>query len=259
MRRRFPIIIAQAFRSSDHCPPVGFFNMRILLVEDDERIARFISKGLKENAYAVDHVADGDAALFRADVSDYDLVILDLMIPGKNGFEVCEQLRAEGKDVPVLMLTARDAVEDRISGLDTGADDYLTKPFEFGELLARIRALLRRPRGELFPNTISIGDLEIDTKSQVAAGKGSTIELTTKEYSLLEYFARNADRVIGREEISEHVWNEKFDPFSNLIEVYVNRLRQKLRTKIDRPVLRTKRGAGYILSSAQRTADGESN
>ncbi|QQS43089.1 MAG: response regulator transcription factor [Acidobacteriota bacterium] len=228
--------------------------MRILLVEDDERIAHFIVKGLKENSYAVDHVPDGESALFRADVSDYDLVILDLMIPGKDGFEVCGELRSEGKDVPVLMLTARDALEDRIQGLDLGADDYLTKPFEFGELLARIRALLRRPRGEMLLTKFEIGDLSIDSRSQTATGKGDPIELTTKEYALLEYFARNADRVIGREDISEHVWNEKFDPFSNLIEVYVNRLRQKLRPFVDTPVIVTKRGAGYILSTKKTAA-----
>jgi DNA-binding response OmpR family regulator len=226
--------------------------MRILLVEDDERIARFILKGLKENAYAVDYVSTGDDALFQAGISDYDLIILDVMIPGRDGFEVCEQIRSEGNTIPVLMLTARDAVEDRITGLDSGADDYLTKPFEFGELLARIRALLRRPRSEIVPTTIRIGDLEIDTRGQTAKGNGELIELTTKEYALLEYFARNADRVIGREEISEHVWNENFDPFSNLIEVYVNRLRQKLRNKIETPVLTTRRGAGYVLGVSQK-------
>lgn len=223
--------------------------MRILLVEDDNRIARFISKGLKENAYAVDHVVDGDSALYQSEVSDYDLIILDIMIPGRDGFEVCESIRGNGDNTPVLMLTARDAVEDRISGLDTGADDYLTKPFEFGELLARIRALLRRPKTGLLPTTISVGQLQIDTRSQVATANGENIELTTKEYALLEFFARNSDRVIGREEISEHVWNENFDPFSNLIEVYVNRLRQKLRNRIEAPVLVTRRGAGYMLRS----------
>ncbi len=223
--------------------------MRILLVEDDNRIARFISKGLKENAYAVDHVVDGDSALYQSQVSDYDLIILDIMIPGRDGFEVCESIRGNGDNTPVLMLTARDAVEDRISGLDTGADDYLTKPFEFGELLARIRALLRRPKTGLLPTTISVGQLQIDTRSQVATANGENIELTTKEYALLEFFARNSDRVIGREEISEHVWNENFDPFSNLIEVYVNRLRQKLRNRIEAPVLVTRRGAGYMLRS----------
>jgi len=226
--------------------------MRILLVEDDERIARFIRKGLKENAYAVDHVTTGDSALFQAGLSNYDLIVLDVMIPGRDGFEVCEQLRADGNATPVLMLTARDAVEDRITGLDAGADDYLTKPFEFGELLARVRALLRRPRGSVLAATISLGALEIDTRAQTARANGESIELTTKEYSLLEYFARNSDRVIGREEISEHVWNESFDPFSNLIEVYVNRLRQKLLNRVESPVLATRRGAGYVLSTDRK-------
>lgn len=224
--------------------------MRLLLVEDDERIARFITKGLRENSYAVDHAADGNSALFRTDTSDYDLVILDLMVPGKNGFEICEQLRYEKKDVPVLILTARDSVEDRIKGLDAGADDYLSKPFEFGELLARVRALLRRPRVGFHAPRIVVGDLEIDTARQEAFAGGVQIELTTKEYALLEYFARNLDRVVGREEISEHVWNETFDPFSNLIEVYVNRLRQKLGSRVRTPVLRTRRGAGYVFATA---------
>jgi two-component system copper resistance phosphate regulon response regulator CusR len=221
--------------------------MRVLLVEDDQRIARFIKKGLKENAYAVDGVEDGENALYQIEMNDYDLIILDVMIPGKNGFAVCEEIRSGGNDIPILMLTAKDTVEDRIQGLDLGADDYLTKPFEFRELLARLRALLRRPRGELLPTKIIIGELEIDTRSQTARARGEMIFFTTKEYSLLQYFARNVNRVIGREEISEHVWNENFDPFSNLIEVYVNRLRQKINNSVDSPVLRTRRGAGYIL------------
>lgn len=221
--------------------------MRILLAEDDKRIARFIQKGLKENAYAVDRVENGEDALYQIDVNEYDVAILDVMIPKKNGFEVCEEIRKSGNNLPILMLTAKDTVEDRIHGLDTGADDYLTKPFEFGELLARLRALLRRPRSEMLPTKISIGELEIDTRSQTAKGKGENIVLTTKEYALLQYFARNIGRVIGREEISEHVWDENFDPFSNLIEVYVNRLRQKISNKVSSPTLNTRRGAGYIL------------
>lgn len=225
--------------------------MRILLVEDDQRIARFIQKGLKENAYAVDVVENGEDALYQVEVNDYDLVILDIMIPGKDGFEVCEEIRNGGNNIPILMLTARDTVEDRIQGLDIGADDYLTKPFEFGELLARLRALLRRPRGDMIPTNIFIGELEIDTRSQIAKARGEPITLTTKEYSLLQYFARNTNRVIGREEISEHVWNENFDPFSNLIEVYVNRLRQKINNTVDSPVLKTRRGSGYILEVSE--------
>lgn len=225
--------------------------MRILLTEDDQRIARFIQKGLKENAYAVDVVENGEDALYQVEVNNYDLVILDIQIPNKDGFEVCEEIRQNGYNMPILMLTARDTIEDRIYGLDIGADDYLTKPFEFGELLARLRALLRRPRGEMLPTTITIGEIEIDTRSQTAKAKDEVISLTTKEYSLLQYFARNANRVIGREEISEHVWNENFDPFSNLIEVYVNRLRQKLTDNVSSPSLKTRRGAGYILETSE--------
>lgn len=226
--------------------------MRILLVEDDQRIARFIKKGLKENAYAVDAVEDGEEALYQVEMNDYDVVVLDVMIPGKDGFEVCEEIRASGNNTPILMLTAKDTVEDRIHGLDIGADDYLTKPFEFGELLARLRALLRRPRsGDMLPTKINLGELEIDTRSQTAKANGKMITLTTKEYSLLQYFARNSNKVIGREEISEHVWNENFDPFSNLIEVYVNRLRIKLRDNCDSPALKTRRGAGYILEVSE--------
>lgn len=225
--------------------------MRILLVEDDSRIARFILKGLKENAYAVDHVSNGGDAVYQSGTNSYDLIVLDVMIPGGDGFAVCEQLRSQGDSTPVLMLTARDAVEDRITGLDSGADDYLTKPFEFGELLARIRALLRRPRDVVLPTKISLGELEIDTRAQVASIRGNTVELTTKEYALLEYFARNSGRVIGREEISEHVWNESFEPFSNLIEVYVNRLRQKLLSRVASPVLETRRGAGYVFDTRE--------
>ncbi len=220
--------------------------MRLLIVEDDERIAHFLAKGLRENAYAVDVAANGEDALYQAEINGYDLMILDVMIPGKNGFEVCRELRAKGEKLPILMLTARDAVEDRIEGLDTGADDYLTKPFEFGELLARLRALLRR-RSEILPSRIEIGNLEIDTAAQKVRRGAAEISMTAKEYALLEFFARNANRVVGREEISEHVWDETFDPFSNLIEVYVNRLRQKIDDDDEKSLIQTKRGAGYIL------------
>ena len=220
--------------------------MRILLVEDDPRIARFVARGLQEQSYAVDAVVNGNDALYQVEINDYDLVILDVMIPGKDGFAVCRSIRAIGKRMPVLMLTARDAVDDRITGLDAGADDYLTKPFEFGELLARLRALLRRPK-ELRPTRIIVGDLELDTASQTAKRGNRSISLTAKEYALLEFLARNANRVIGRSEIAEHVSDESFDPFSNLIEVYVNRLRRKLGDDDRKPLLQTRRGSGYIL------------
>jgi len=223
--------------------------MRLLLVEDDARIARFVAKGLREQAYAVDVAASGDQALYEAEVNSYDLVILDVMIPGKDGLAVCRELRKAGQRMPILMLTARDAVEDRIAGLDHGADDYLTKPFEFRELLARLRALLRRS-GELRPAKITIGDLVLDTAAQSAARAGRAMTLTAKEYALLEYLARNAGRVVGRAEIAEHVWDESFDPFSNLIEVYINRLRRKIDADSPKPLLQTRRGAGYVLGTA---------
>src|SRR5246127_1839512 len=201
--------------------------MRLLLVEDDPRIARFVAKGLREQAYAVDVAGTGEEALYQAAVNTYDLVILDVMIPGRDGFAVCRELRKSGKRMPILMLTARDAVEDRIAGLDHGADDYLTKPFEFRELLARLRALLRRS-GELRPARIAVADLLLDTGARGVSRAGTNVPMTTKEYGLLEYLARNAGRVVGRAEIAEHVWEETFDPFSNLIEVYVNRLRRKI-------------------------------
>jgi two-component system copper resistance phosphate regulon response regulator CusR len=220
--------------------------MRILLVEDEARMAQAIKRGLRGAAYAVDVARDGEDALYQVSINEYDAVILDVMIPKLNGFEVCRELRAQGLRIPILMLTARDAVEDRIGGLDTGADDYLTKPFEFGELLARLRALLRRGQ-ELRPLVIEVGDLEIDTRGQRVKRNGLPIELTAKEYTLLEYLARNAGKVVGREEISEHVWDDTFDPFSKLIEVYINRLRRKVDEPFATPLIHTRRGAGYEL------------
>lgn len=227
--------------------------MRLLLVEDDPRIARFVAKGLREQAYAVDVVASGEEALYLAAINTYDLAILDVMIPAPDGFAVCRELRKSGQRLPVLMLTARDAVEDRIAGLDHGADDYLTKPFEFRELLARLRALLRRT-GSLRPAEIVIADLVVDTVGQNVSRGGRSISLTAKEYALVEFLARNAGRVVGRAEIAEHVWDEEFDPFSNLIEVYVNRVRRKIDAGSTKPLLHTRRGAGYVLSSSTDAA-----
>ena len=234
--------------------------MRLLLVEDDARIARFVTKGLHEQSYAVDLATNGNDALYQAEINDYDVVILDVMIPGRDGFAVCREIRSMGKRVPILMLTARDAVEDRITGLDSGADDYLTKPFEFGELLARLRALLRRPN-ELRPALIRVGDLVLDTAAQTVKRGKRSISLTAKEYALLEFLMRNAGRVVGRSEIAEHVWDESFDPFSNLIEVYVNRLRRKLGDDGGKPLLQTRRGSGYVLGahSDSHTAQNEAD
>src|SRR5881394_3013680 len=222
--------------------------MRILLAEDDADVARFVRKGLMEQAYAVDVVETGEHALQLAGTIDYDAVILDYMIPPPDGLEVCRRLRAEGSSVPILMLTARGAVDERIAGLDAGADDYLAKPFEFGELLARLRALLRRG-AVVSPLQIHVGELEIDTRSHRVALRGQAITLTTKEYSVLEYMARNSGRIVTREELGEHVWNQEFDPFSNLIEVYINRLRRHFDRTGPVKLIHTVRGAGYMLEA----------
>ena len=228
--------------------------MRVLIAEDDPGVQRFVLKGLQEQAYAVDAVATGPAALEQAEINSYDLIILDVMLPGLSGFEVCRRLRELGLKIPVLMLTARDAVEDRVTGLDHGADDYLTKPFEFRELLARMRALLRRPV-ELKPAQAHVADLTLDTAAQTATRASRNISLTHKEYALLEYLVRNVNRVVGRAEIAEHVWDEEFDPFSNLIEVYINRLRHKIDGPKEAPLLHTRRGAGYLLGVVEQQDD----
>jgi DNA-binding response OmpR family regulator len=220
--------------------------MRLLLVEDDPGVLRFVLKGLREQAYAVDTATTGDSALYQAEINTYDLIILDVMIPGPDGFAVCNQIRKAGNRVPILMLTALDGVDDRITGLDVGADDYLAKPFAFRELLARLRALLRRS-GELRPPNITVADLVINTASQSVTRGGRRIRLTTKEYALVEFLARHAGQVVGRAAIAEHVWDESFDPFSNLIEVYVNRLRRKIDADSKAPLLHTRRGAGYLF------------
>jgi len=211
-----------------------------------------MAKGLREQAYAVDVVGSGEEALYQAAINTYDLAILDVMIPAPDGFAVCRELRKSGQRMPILMLTARDALEDRVSGLDHGADDYLTKPFEFRELLARLRALLRRPGG-LQPAKIVVADLVVDTVGQNVSRGGRPISLTAKEYALIEFLVRNAGRVVGRAEIAEHVWDEEFDPFSNLIEVYVNRVRRKIDAGSTKPLLHTRRGSGYVLFAGNET------
>jgi two-component system copper resistance phosphate regulon response regulator CusR len=227
--------------------------MRILLVEDDRRIARFVAKGLREQAYAVDVTGDGDEALYKLSINDYDAVILDVMMPGRDGFQVCRDLRSAGIFVPVIMLTARDTVLDRIKGLDSGADDYLIKPFAVAELLARLRALLRR--GQVVrPATIRIADLFLDTRAQRATRSGRELSLTTKEYALLEYLAREEGRVVSRAEIAEHVWDENFDPLTNLIDVHINRLRRKVDNEFSTKLIHTRRGAGYILAATDESA-----
>ena len=221
--------------------------MRLLVVEDDPRLANVIARGLREQTYAVDVVGNGKDAIVQAAVNSYDAIILDVMLPGLDGFAVLRELRTRGMRTPVMMLTARDAVADRIMGLDSGADDYLNKPFDFGELLARLRALLRRPEN-LQPAIVRIGDLEIDVHARAVARAGTPISLTAKEYALLELLARHARAVVSRADIVAHVWDDNHDPFTNAVEVYVNRLRGKIDKAPWSPMLHTRRGAGYILS-----------
>jgi len=221
--------------------------LRILLVEDNGTAARFIAKGLREAAYAVDVAADGERATALCSENDYDAVILDLMLPRKDGVTVCRELRATGADVPILMLTARDAVESRVEGLDAGADGYLTKPFDFRELLARVRALTRRDRRPLLPALITVGCVAIDLPSRRVWITGREVTLTSREFALLSFLAHRANEVIGRAEIAEHVWDAQYDPLSNVVDVYVQRLRRKIDVPGMESLIRTRRGDGYQL------------
>jgi len=223
--------------------------MRILLVEDEPNAAHVLAKGLREQAYAVDVAADGDDALFQVGTTDYDAVVLDVMLPRKDGFAVCRTIRESGCAVPILMVTARDAVDARIEGLDAGADDYLVKPFDFGELLARLRALIRRGRLPLLPERLVVGPLAVYTRSRSVRVWSRDVLLTAKEYALLEYLARRAGDVVSRADIAEHVWDEHYDPFSNVVDVYVQRLRRKLDRSGAESLIRTRRGEGYQLLS----------
>ena len=220
--------------------------MRILLVEDQRDAAEILMKGLREQGYAMDFAADGEEADFKASVNPYDLIILDVMLPGKNGFEVCRQLRAAGSDVPILILTAHDAVKDRIQGLDLGADDYMVKPFEYPELLARVHVLLRR-RAVRSQEIHSVADLSIEVGTRKVKRATKANELTAKEFALLEYLARRQGELVTRQEIARHVWDDSYDAFSNLIEIYLGRLRRKIDSGEFAPLLHTKRGAGYVL------------
>jgi DNA-binding response OmpR family regulator len=221
--------------------------MRILVVEDEPEAATVLAKGLREHSFAVDVAYDGHAALEQFSINDYDLVILDVLLPGINGLEVCRRLRHDGASAPILMLTARGEPDQRVQGLDVGADDYLPKPYHFPELLARLRALLRRGPA-LAASVVSIDDLVIDTRARRVQRAEQTITLTTKEYALLDYLARRQGEVVGRADIAEHVWDDSFDPMSNLIEVYIQRLRRKIDDGHAVKLIHTRRGAGYVLT-----------
>ncbi|PIQ84486.1 MAG: DNA-binding response regulator [Candidatus Omnitrophica bacterium CG11_big_fil_rev_8_21_14_0_20_63_9] len=222
--------------------------MRILLVEDDTRVASFIRRGLREEQYTVDVAHDGEQALFLAGTGDYDLVILDLLLPKRNGLDVLRSLRADRVSVPVLILTAKDHPQDKVAGLDAGADDYLTKPFGFEELLARVRALMRR-RGALVPTMLKVNDLEMDTLRHRVVRSGRPLTLTNREYMLLEFLLRHQDEVVTRTMLAEHVWEHDFDPLSNVIDVHIARLRRKIDDGFRKPLLHTIRGRGYILQA----------
>jgi len=211
-------------------------------------MANVIAKGLRENAYAVDIAEDGNAALYQTSINDYDLIVLDVLLPERDGIEVCRELRTRGDATPILMLTARATVDDRVMGFDAGADDYLTKPFSFRELLARIRALLRR-ESQLRPDIFEIEDLIVDSGSHRVSRANHEVQLTAKEYALLEHLARHAGQLVSRAEIAAHVWDDSFDPFSNTIEVYMNRLRKKIDGSHAIKLLHTRRGEGYILEA----------
>jgi DNA-binding response OmpR family regulator len=221
--------------------------MRLLLVEDEPAAARVLAKGLREHAWAVDVAGDGETALFQVGTADYDAVILDVMLPVRDGLSVCRDIRQSGLMVPILMLTARDAVEARIEGLDCGADDYLVKPFDFGELIARLRALIRRGRQPLLPERAVVGALTLDTRARRVQVAGREIPLTAREYALIEFLVRRAGAVVSRSDIAEHVWDEHYDPLSNIVDVYIQRLRRKLDAPGTESIIRTRRGEGYQL------------
>jgi DNA-binding response OmpR family regulator len=224
--------------------------MRFLVVEDEEKVARFVRRALEEEHYAVDLASDGESALDQIDAVAYDLIVLDLGLPKMEGLELLRRLRQRGTKTPVLILTARSAVTDRVKGLDVGADDYLVKPFAIAELLARVRALLRRSGGEPAAK-IQLDDLVLDPVAHEVRRAGRKVDLTAKEYALLEYFLRNPDRVLTRSMIAEHVWDIHFDTFTNVIDVYVSYLRNKIDRGFRRPLIHTVRGVGYVLKAEQ--------
>ncbi len=221
--------------------------MRILLVEDDSVISSFVVKGLKEAGLAVDHAADGEDGLHLALTGSYDVVIVDLMLPKRDGLSLITELRHEKPAIPVMILSARRTVDDRVKGLQTGSDDYLTKPFAFSELLARVQALIRRTTGAASPTRLSVGDLSMDLLSRQTVRADATIDLQPKEFALLEYLMRNAGRVVSKTMIMEHVWDLNFDPQTNIVEARVSRLRDKIDKNYERKLIHTVRGAGYVL------------
>jgi DNA-binding response OmpR family regulator len=224
--------------------------MRVLLVEDESLAAQIVAKGLRENSYAVDVADDGHRALDLANDYDYDAIVLDVLLPGIDGFALCKEVRRQHPRVPVLMLTARDDVEARIMGLDSGADDYLTKPFDFGELLARLRAIIRRGQLPPRPEEIRFGHLRLNLRARQVFVHNEAITLTSREYALLEYLVLHAGQIVGRRAIAEHVWNESLESMSNVIDVLIQRLRRKIDLPDGPSLISTRRGEGYVFSAA---------
>jgi two-component system copper resistance phosphate regulon response regulator CusR len=220
--------------------------MRILVVEDDRKVATFIQRGLEEEGYAVDVLHDGTGAGDQAHCIEYDAAVLDLMLPGRSGFQVLRDIRAEKAELPVLILTAKSSLDERVTGLDSGADDYMVKPFALAELSARLRALLRR--GKPRETRMNVADLEIDLVRRTVTRGGRRIDLRPKEYALLEYLMRNSDRPVTRSLIIEHVWDIHFDSISNVVEVHINSLRHKIDREFSPPLIHTVRGVGYMLT-----------
>jgi DNA-binding response OmpR family regulator len=228
--------------------------VRVLVIEDDPKVAKFLAKGLREENFVVDVARSGEQGEEMLSEEDYDVVVLDWLLPGKDGIAVCEALRGRGMSTPILMLTARDSLDDRVSGLTTGADDYLTKPFAFAELLARIRALLRRSH-VAHPVVLRVADLTLDPGSRRVARGGAPITLTAKEYAILEVLMRNAGQVVSRTRLTERVWDEASDVVDNLVEVHVSRLRRKIDRGGGVPLIQTVRGSGYCLGPPARALD----
>jgi DNA-binding response OmpR family regulator len=222
--------------------------MRILLVEDQPGIASFIKRGLREEGYAIDLARDGKEAYFLLDTNEYDAIVLDIILPDIDGLEICRCVRSRGLTIPIMLLTAKDQLEDKISGFDLGADDYLTKPFAFEEFLARLRALLRRGQAK-YSSKLKVADLELDQIRHTLKRSGKLIPLTLKEYALIEYLMLNADNIVTRTMIAEHVWDQHFDNFTNVIDVYINHLRNKINHGFKKQLIETVRGVGYILKS----------
>jgi DNA-binding response OmpR family regulator len=224
--------------------------MRILVVEDERKVTEFLRMGLREAGYEVDVAYDGPQGLYKSTSLSFDLIILDVILPGMNGFELCRKIRETQTEVPILMLTALGTTDDKIDGFDSGADDYLVKPFEFAELLARIKALLKRSSTMARSNAkLHVGDLELDLDKMVARRGDAVIELTAKEFSLLEYLMRNQGRVVSRSEIAEHVWDITFDTGTNIVEVYINLLRKKVDKNFEKKLIQTRIGMGYFIDS----------